>query len=401
MRWLYLDLNSFFASVEQELNPKLRDKPVAVVPMMADSTFVIAASYPAKKHGVKTGTRVKDAKLMCPGLILVEGSHSEYIKVHEKVIEVVESCLPVTAVCSIDEFACRLTGRDQKEENAIALTQEIKEKLRKQVGVCITGSIGLSSNRFLAKVAADMLKPDGLTLLPKESLPGRLFELQLRDLPGIGPRMERRLNRFGITQMPGLWNCTLDEMRQIWGGVGGEYFYQWLRGEETFEKNTKHSMITHSHVLPPNLRNIEGATEIYHKLTAKLAFRLRKERHWARSFSASASLAEGGYWSNHTGIYETCDTLTFIRTLNFLLETFPRNATPVKIDIVFGDLIPDQGHTPSFFENQRSNELSKTLDFIFQKYGKNTVYFGGQHRAKEAAPMRIAFQRIPTKDEDF
>lgn len=401
MNWLYLDLNSFFASVEQQLNPKLRGKPVAVVPMMADSTFVIAASYPAKKYGVKTGTRVKDAKIMCPGLILVEGSHGEYIEVHEKVIDVVESCLPVTAVCSIDEFACRLTGRDQKVANAIELANEIKEKLRIKVGECITASIGISSNRFLAKVAADMLKPNGLTLLEKEHLPGRLFELQLRDLPGIGPRMERRLNRFGITQMPALWRLSIDEMRQIWGGVGGEYFYKWIRGEETFEKQTKHSMITHSHVLPPVQRTLAGATEVYHKLTAKLAFRLRKERSWARSFSAGASLAEGGYWSNHTGLYETQDTLTFIRTLNDLLKTFPVGATPVKVEIVFGDLIPDQFHTRSFFENDRSVELSKTLDFIFQKYGKNTVYFGGQHRAKEAAPMRIAFQRIPTKDEDF
>src|SRR5579864_8717538 len=108
VNWLFLDLNSYFASVEQQDRPELRGKPVGVVPMLADTTCCIAASYEAKAFGVRTGTIVADAKRLCPEIILIEGLHELYVDYHHRVVEAVESCLPVTAVCSIDEMACRL-----------------------------------------------------------------------------------------------------------------------------------------------------------------------------------------------------------------------------------------------------------------------------------------------------
>src|ERR1700693_1845085 len=111
LHWLFVDLNSYFASVEQQDRPELRGRPVGVVPMLADTTVLIAASYEAKAFGVRTGTNVGDAKRMCPGIELVEARHELYVEYHHKVVEAVESCLPVPAVCSIDEMACRLMGR--------------------------------------------------------------------------------------------------------------------------------------------------------------------------------------------------------------------------------------------------------------------------------------------------
>src|ERR1700685_287234 len=113
LRWLFLDLNSYFASVEQELRPELRDRPMAVVPLLADTTCCIAASYEAKSYGVRTGTQVGEAKRLCPGIVLVEARHELYVDYHHRVVEAVESCLPVTSVMSIDEMACRLLGREQ------------------------------------------------------------------------------------------------------------------------------------------------------------------------------------------------------------------------------------------------------------------------------------------------
>src|ERR1700722_9195393 len=100
LNWLFVDLNSYFASVEQQVRPELRGRPIGVVPMMADTTVLIAASYEAKAFGVRTGTIVADAKRMCPGIELVEARHELYVEYHHKVVEAVESCLPVTAVCS-------------------------------------------------------------------------------------------------------------------------------------------------------------------------------------------------------------------------------------------------------------------------------------------------------------
>ena len=194
LNWLFVDLNSYFASCEQEARPELRGRPVGVVPMMADTTCCIAASYEAKAFGVRTGTIVADAKRLCPDIVLVEARHELYTEFHHRIVEAVESCVPVTAVCSIDEMACRLIGRERPLLAAIDLGMRVKATIRERVGTMLRSSVGLATNRYLAKIASDMEKPDGLVALPLDLLPEALHQLTLRDLPGIGARTEKRLN---------------------------------------------------------------------------------------------------------------------------------------------------------------------------------------------------------------
>src|SRR6266568_9172068 len=156
MNWLFVDLNSYFASCEQQDRPDLRGQPVGVVPMLADTTCCIAASYEAKAYGVRTGTIVADAKRLCPGIILVEGRHELYTEYHHRIVEAVESCLPVTAVCSIDEMACRLMGRERPLLAALELGRRVKARIRESAGEMMRSSVGLATNRFLSKVASDM-----------------------------------------------------------------------------------------------------------------------------------------------------------------------------------------------------------------------------------------------------
>src|SRR5665213_3948155 len=129
VNWLFVDLNSYFASVEQQDRPELRGRPVGVVPMLADTTCCIAASYEAKAFGVRTGTIVADAKRMCPDILLVEARHEIYVAYHHRVVEAVESCLPVTAVCSIDEMACRLMVRERPLRAALDLGMRVKRTI--------------------------------------------------------------------------------------------------------------------------------------------------------------------------------------------------------------------------------------------------------------------------------
>src|ERR1700733_12891319 len=198
VNWLFVDLNSYFASCEQQERPELRNRPVAVVPMMADTTCCIAASYEAKAHGVKTGTIVADAKRMCPNIVLVEARHEVYVDYHHRIVDAVESCLPVTAVMSIDEMACRLMGRERPLLAALELGRKVKARIQEQVGPFLRSSVGLATSRYLAKVASDIEKPDGLVALPLDVLPEALRRLTLRDLPGIGAKTEKRLNEKGI-----------------------------------------------------------------------------------------------------------------------------------------------------------------------------------------------------------
>src|SRR5258708_16071081 len=205
VRWLFLDVNSYFASVEQELVPSLRGRPVAVVPVVADTTCCIAASYEAKAFGVKTGTQVGEAKRMCPGIELVEARHELYVDYHNRIVEAVETLVPVSSVMSIDEMACRLMGREQPLLAALDLAQRVKAKIRDTVGSTLRCSVGLAPNRYLSKFASDMEKPDGLIALTPDILEAALLRLTPRDLPGIGPRMEARLHQAVIRTMKQLW----------------------------------------------------------------------------------------------------------------------------------------------------------------------------------------------------
>ena len=160
MNWLFIDMNSYFASVEQHLRPEFRGRSVAVIPVESENTCVIAASHEAKRFGVKTGTRVSDARQMCPGIVLVKARPDLYVKVHHAILRSVDKCAPVHKVYSIDEWAIRLQGREQKPEVAVALGTQIKRQLLQDFSPWLTCSIGIAPTRLLAKIASDLQKPD-------------------------------------------------------------------------------------------------------------------------------------------------------------------------------------------------------------------------------------------------
>jgi DNA polymerase-4 len=279
LRSLFLDLNSYFASCEQLLHPELRGKPVAVVPMLADTTCCLAASYEAKAVGVKTGTRVGDARRMCPGIVLVTGRHEDYIRIHHEIIAAVDTVIPVHKVCSVDEMECRLLGKEREPERAIEIAKCVKAAIRVRVaggaaGV-LTCSIGLAPNRVLAKVASDMQKPDGLVVLREEELPHRLASLTLRDMPGIGPKMEIRLKDRGVRTMADLIDRSAEELINIFGSVHGDYWWHWLRGFDNEPRETGTHSVGHQHVLPPKHRNLADARAILIRLLHKAAARMR------------------------------------------------------------------------------------------------------------------------------
>ncbi|MBL8640302.1 MAG: hypothetical protein JNK24_08120 [Alphaproteobacteria bacterium] len=184
-QWLFLDLNSYFASVEQQDHPALRGKPIIVTPSPSEYTCAIAASYEAKKFGIKTGTKIMDAKRLCPQLICVPARHDVYVRYHHRIIEEAAKHVPIFKICSIDEFSSKLPARFHSREKIIQLAAQLKSALHHAIGPAIHCSIGVSSNSFLAKIASDMQKPNGLVMLDHSNVPARLFDLRLTDLPGI------------------------------------------------------------------------------------------------------------------------------------------------------------------------------------------------------------------------
>ncbi len=417
LNWLFVDLNSYFASCEQEARPELRGRPVGVVPMMADTTCCIAASYEAKAFGVRTGTIVADAKRMCPEIVLVEGRHEIYTEYHHRVVEAVESCVPVTAVCSIDEMACRLIGRERPLLNAIDLGMRVKRTIRERVGECLRSSVGLATNRYLAKVASDMEKPDGLVALPLDILPEALHQLTLRDLPGIGARTEKRLNEKGIRTMDDLLALGREKTGEIWGSVWGERLFHWLQGEDFDRSELEHQKsISHSHVLAPEMRTAEKAWAVAHKLLHKAAMRLRAADLWASHIGLAIGFAvprgenvpvsrfgvPARGWRSEIKLSECQDNQTLIAALRRLWESRPSGEQfdhPYFIGVQLNNLVPDRLHTLALFdgleEEQSRTRLNATMDQLNDKYGMSTLAPAAMLTAYKAAPTRIAFNAIP------
>lgn len=407
LRALYVDFNSYFASVEQQLRPELRGKPVAVLPVLADTTCCIAASYEAKRFGIKTGTLVKEARQCCPDLILVESRPALYIEMHHQLIAAVESCLHIAQVRSIDEMWCKLSGRDQQRDHAIALAQQIKHTIYRQVGEAMHCSIGIAPNRFLAKTASNMQKPDGLTVITQEELPNCLYRLELRDLNGIGRAMEARLRSCGIHSVENLCHASKNNLRFVWRGIEGERMHARLRGENLPELESQRSSVGHSHVLPPTLRNVEAAYAVLHRLTQKACMRMRSYHCVAGRLHLSVKFTNGWCWQHDTRLDPTADTRAILAGLEHLWKDFPKKKRqiPLAVSITLTDFIDADARTPSLFEShEQPDKLNAVIDSLNVRFGKNKLYFGGAHLAPNQAPMRIAFTHIPDRaleDESF
>lgn len=402
LRWLFLDLNSYFASVEQAEDPSLQGRPVAVVPIMADTTCCLAASYPAKKFGVKTGTTVRDARRMCPGIVFVKAEHRKYIRYHNRIVATVEKYLPVKKVLSIDEMACEFMGRECCEEFARSKAAEIKQAIASEISPALTCSIGVAPNRYLAKVASDMQKPDGLTILHLHELLPRLSQLKPRDFPGIGAKMEERFRRHGCTSARHLFDLSPREMASIWGGVVGERFFQLIRGENLPEVETERGSVSHSKVLSPERRSPENAWPVAVRLLTKACARLRNEGFFTKELWLSVTYTDRDpacrKWHEKVRLLETQDSIKLVEHLELLWNKMPKRPI-LKVGVALSGFVVATRHQFGLFENVRRESLMHTLDEVNNRFSDGAIYVADAHEAIKTPTNSIAFQRIPGESE--
>lgn len=429
---LYLDLNSYFASVEQQDRPDLRNRPIGVVAVITDTTSLLAASIEAKRIGIKTGTSVRDARRMCPSMIFVESRPRLYVEYHHRIIEAIETRIPVRGVHSIDEVSCRLQPSERNEPAARALALSIKQSIRERIGDVVRCSIGIAPNRFLAKVGTDMMKPDGLVVIDTPELPQRLYGLELIDFPGIGRKMRERLDRKGIRTVEELCALSEREMEAAWESVIGRTWWHWLRGHDVPEPPTRKRSVGHQHVLPPKDRTDDRARAICVRLLNKAASRLRHMGYGAAKLSVWIRYADpnrferardgrrdppspAGYstgpsvvgawggrspgrWASDLALPAgSADTMTFIEAFASLWESRPRDGrTPLCVGVTLHDLAPHADVAAALFQGeQRRMALAKAVDKLDAKYGRHTVYPASMHDARSSGKGGIAFQSVP------
>jgi DNA polymerase-4 len=262
-----------------------------------------------------------------------------------------------------------------------------------------------------------MEKPDGLVALTRDMLPQALAELQLRDLPGVGARTEKRLHEKGIRTMTALLELNREQMGELWGSVWGERMWHWLQGDDFMESQNEYAKsVGHQHVLAPVFRNPEGAWAVAHKLLHKAAMRMRGEKLWASQIGLTIAFVGKGRirgsspfgpsrsesWSAEMRLLECQDNATLIGALRKLWNERPKgpeHQQPFFLSVVLGGLVPDILHSLTLFDAQDGTDerlrLAQTMDTLNHKYGMSTLAPATMLTALEAAPTRIAFRSIP------
>ena len=405
LRWLFIDFNSFFASVEQHLRPELQGQPLIVVPMLTDSTCAIAASYEARAYGIKTGTPVWEAKKRCPDLKITMARHQEYVEMHHRLQAMVESCIPVTLVCSIDEFACQLLDNEQEPEFARQLALNIKASIKQEIGPSLRCSIGIGPNRWLAKQGTELQKPDGLVVLEAPNLPGALLNMKLTDLTGIGSNMQLRLHRGGVHTVNQLWATSPKQLRKLWGSVQGERMWYWLHGYDLPETETSEkAVVGHSRVLAPDQRPPNHALIIARRLLLKAAMWLRRYELNCAQMTLSVRTPSHSRWYGERKLTRTDDSFALLNELRFLWNEMGTELKPgliKKISVNLLSLQPQNNASADLFATpmavSKRSELLKKLDALNRRYGKDTVTIGAMQ--PDSVETKIAFSRIPDRAE--
>jgi len=322
-------------------------------------------------------------------------------------------------------MVCELMGREREPPNARKIALAIKQAIKDKVGESLRCSIGMAPNRYLAKIASDMQKPDGLIGLLPSQLPRAIAHLELRDLPGVGARTETRLHAKGITTMAQLLSLDRNGMHALWDSVWGDRLYHWLRGHDTGDDGATvtdgiQKTLGHSHVLAPEHRSIEGVWAVAHKLLHKAAMRLRMEKFHTSSMSFHIRFALNREQEAHakklkqhsSGIvhdswgmearFRPCnDTLTLLEALQGIWHECPKGPDqqrPFFVGVTLRNLIPEDEHQAELFADPNNRaQLSTTMDKLNLKYGHTTLHFAGMLPARESAPTRIAFTQIPVQ----
>lgn len=399
LRWLFADLNSYFASCEQQEDPDLRGRPIAVAPLMSDTTCAIAASYEAKLCGIKTGTNIGEARRMCPELKVVPSHPKLYVEYHHRILDAIECIIPIEHVMSIDEVACLLDRSQQTTERVEELSADLKQAIRERVGACLTVSIGAASNKLLAKLASDMQKPDGLTILEPQNMPQKILHLDINEISGIGANMMRRLEAAGLNTMSKLWLASEAELERIWGGVLGKRFHALLHGVDLPSPSRQKRSLGHQHVLAPEQRSVEAAKIVLQELLAKAALRLRQENIYCQRLVVDIKwIDDNRHWIDDRKFAETQDNLSLGRMLLEILNKTPEKK-PLRVGVSLTDLVSASRHQKDLFDRPENVNLTQAIDALNEKFGKGSIGFGLKAASSKKLMSKIAFQRVPDLSE--
>lgn len=422
----HVDMNSYFASVEQQANPMLRGRPVGVCAYLHEYGCVIAASVEAKKLGMKVGMTVKDARVAVPNAVFVQNDPPKYRAVTSRIFTILHEMTDRMEHYSIDEAFLDLTGWYRDAAEAAFAFSIVKQRITKEVGEWLRCSVGIAPTRFLAKTASDLKKPDGMTIIDFDNLDSILAKLDLEDVCGIGPRMRKRIEKLGYRNLVQLKYAPTGNLIRAFG-VNGYFLKAKLHGLDVdhVEQQEDHlpKSVGHSYCVPERVNREGKVTSTLMKLTERAGRRMRGLGLQANAMAVSVGIkTEGGpkpngpFWKPlpdaggtvHANFPEpTEDSFTLIETSLELLRSLWSGERVNFLAVTLFDLTIPNGQTAfhlkmsglrEAMEPERRQAVSKALDLIRDRYGSESIVFGDMVSLGGEAPDRIGFRKTEGVD---
>lgn len=378
---LHVDLNSFFATAEQQANSYLRGKPVGILKAIG-RTCVIAASIEAKNCGVQTGMSVFEAKKLCPRILLVPADFDKYQDITYRFINICQNYSPNCEVFSLDECFIDVTETEKFWSNAFNIAFEIKERLRTEIGDWITCSIGVSYNRLLAKLASAQIKPDGLFWITRDNTYEILDRSNLMDVCGLGWGLYKHLTMLGIDNFSKLRRCSLQFLRKHFGPYWSVHLYNLARGidyspviaitEIADAKSVSRTYTTHR-----NLYEKEEIRQLIRNLGEEAAAKARLMGLAGRYISLTARGGEVSYYGHKTLKTYINDGKRLFDLCCQIAKDWPlgQNRVVRFCGVTLGMLIKETYLPNSLFPDERRRlRLIKVVDQVNSRFGNYTLY---------------------------
>ncbi len=375
---MHIDLNSCFATVEQQARPQLRGRPIAIVNRKTDKTAIVTASYEAKAKGVKVGMKLIEAKALCPDIIALESDPAKYRYVYHKLLDIMRDYSAHVTMKSIDEGVIdfhssteAMAGRD-----LVDIGMEIKQRLKDEIGVWMRCNVGISTNRFLAKTAAGLHKPDGLDVITSENIKDVLKGMKLTDLTGIAHRNEKRLKSVGIyTPLQFLDTEPTTLHKIVFKSVVGEWWYKRLRGFEVDDVETNIGRVGRQYVLERFDLTREEVVQRLHHLCESVGGRMRSQELSARGVYVYAKTMDREYWhaSSLSPLPFFSDQAIYAQALR-LFDRAPDGLKEIGIHCYeLGGLETSQ---ISLFADEiiQERQVVEAIDEINKKFGDRTIH---------------------------
>jgi len=391
---MHIDLNSCFASVEQQANPHLRGIPIAVAAYNSPGGCILAPSIEAKEYGIKTGMRVRDAKLLHPKLFVMTGDPNKYRHVHLAFRKILADYTNDFSPKSIDEFVLNLDGYPSlAASNMAQIGKEIKKRIRQEIGDWLTVSVGIAPNRLLAKTASGLNKPDGLDEINHKNYLDIYPTLGLTDLCGINIRNKARLNSVGIYSVTDFYQSDVVRLKAAFSSILGYYWYLRLRGWEADAVEFARRSYGNSYAIPNHSGKKEDLLPILYNLVEKTGSRLRHANYKARGIRISLRFTQGEYWAHgettNQAIFDTRDI--YKQAKRILLKCPVETKVHTLAESCF-NLVRENVIQLDAFENiEKKTSVVSAIDAVNEKWGTEAVTYGSILKTQKRVVDRIAF----------